>query len=54
VSGRPITVEELSRRLDPRSEHRDPDLARRGLRVILICHESFQSSLAAATLRPGR
>lgn len=41
----------LEWRLDPRSEHRDPELARTDCRVILICHEGCQSSLAAATLR---
>ena len=41
----------LEWRLDPASEHRDPALARRDLRVILICHEGYQSSLAAATVR---
>jgi rhodanese-related sulfurtransferase len=41
----------LEWRLDPRSEHRDPDLAQPGLRVIVICHEGYASSLAAATLR---
>ena len=41
----------LEWRLDPRSENRDPELARRGRRVILICNEGYQSSLAAATVR---
>lgn len=41
----------LEWRLDPASEHRDPALARRGHRVILICNEGYQSSLAAATVR---
>ncbi len=41
----------LEWRLDPRCEHRDPKAAKPGVRVILICHEGFQSSLAAATLR---
>jgi rhodanese-related sulfurtransferase len=41
----------LEWRLDPRSKHRDPDLARTDCRVILICNEGYQSSLAAATLR---
>lgn len=41
----------LEWRLDPRCRHRDPDLARPGRQVILICREGYQSSLAAATLR---
>lgn len=40
----------LEWRLDPGGEHRDPDLARRDRRIILICDEGYQSSLAAATL----
>lgn len=41
----------LEWRLDPASEHRDPELASYERRVILMCHEGYQSSLAAATLR---
>jgi rhodanese-related sulfurtransferase len=41
----------LEWRLDPASEHRDPELARRDRRVILICNEGCQSSLAAAAVR---
>lgn len=41
----------LEWRLDPQSDHRDPELARPGQRVILICDEGYQSSLAAATVR---
>jgi rhodanese-related sulfurtransferase len=41
----------LEWRLDPRSEHRDPDVAKQARRVILICDEGYQSSLAAATVR---
>ncbi len=41
----------LEWRLDPQSEHRDTDLARPGQRVILVCDEGYQSSLAAATVR---
>ena len=41
----------LEWRLDPASEHRDPELAQPGRRVILICNEGYQSSLAAATVR---
>jgi rhodanese-related sulfurtransferase len=40
----------LEWRLDPRGEHRDPEVARLDRRVILICDEGYQSSLAAATL----
>jgi rhodanese-related sulfurtransferase len=41
----------LEWRLDPSSRHASPKLGRRGLTVILICDEGYQSSLAAATLR---
>ena len=41
----------LEWRLDPSCEHRDPELARRDARVIVVCDEGYQSSLAAATLR---
>ena len=40
----------LEWRLDPSCPHRDPDVARRDIRLILICDEGYQSSLAAATL----
>ena len=41
----------LEWRLDPASEHRDRELARRDRQVILMCTEGHQSSLAAATIR---
>lgn len=41
----------LEWRLDPSSPYRDPSLAKVGERVILLCNEGYQSSLAAATLR---
>lgn len=41
----------LEWRLDPRGEHRNPELARPDCRIILICDEGYQSSLAASTLR---
>ena len=41
----------LEWRLDPRCEHRNQNLARPGARVILVCDEGYQSSLAAATVR---
>jgi rhodanese-related sulfurtransferase len=40
----------LEWRVDPTSGHQHPALAGRENRVILICAEGFQSSLAAATL----
>lgn len=40
----------LEWRLDPASEYRVPELARRDRLLILICDEGCQSSLAAATL----
>lgn len=52
---RPTTVEALladtRNQLDRLGSDRDPELAQRGRRVILICNEGFQSSLAAATLQ---
>lgn len=47
---KPISRNVLEWRLDPASAHRDPDVARRDLRLILICDDGYQSSLAAATL----
>jgi rhodanese-related sulfurtransferase/ubiquinone/menaquinone biosynthesis C-methylase UbiE len=41
----------LEWRLDPQSEHRDPEVARLDRQVIVICDQGYQSSLAAATLR---
>jgi rhodanese-related sulfurtransferase len=41
----------LEWRLDPASPHRDPELARPDLHVIVMCQEGYQSSLAAATLQ---
>lgn len=41
----------LEWRMDPASPHRDPKLAQRKARIMLLCHEGFQSSLAAATLQ---
>jgi rhodanese-related sulfurtransferase len=41
----------LEWRLDPGGEHRNPALARLDRRIVLICDEGYQSSLAAATLR---
>lgn len=41
----------LEWRLDPGSDHRDPELARQAARVILLCNEGYQSSLAAANVR---
>jgi rhodanese-related sulfurtransferase len=41
----------LEWRLDPACPHRDPLLARPDARVVLLCDEGFQSSLAAGTLQ---
>jgi rhodanese-related sulfurtransferase len=41
----------LEWRLDPACPHRDAALARRDIRVVLLCDEGYQSSLAAATLQ---
>jgi rhodanese-related sulfurtransferase len=40
----------LEWRLDPTCRYRDASVARRDRRVILLCDEGYQSSLAAATL----
>jgi rhodanese-related sulfurtransferase len=40
----------LEWRLDPDGAYRNPALARTDRRIILICDEGYQSSLAAATL----
>jgi rhodanese-related sulfurtransferase len=40
----------LEWRCDPRGSHRDPRVADPSRRVIVMCDEGFQSSLAAATL----
>jgi rhodanese-related sulfurtransferase len=41
----------LEWRLDPACAHRDPELARPESPLVLICHEGYQSSLAAATVQ---
>lgn len=41
----------LEWRCDPASEWRHPAITRRDLRIILICDQGYQSSLAAATLQ---
>jgi rhodanese-related sulfurtransferase len=41
----------LEWRLDPASDHRHPDAPGLEDRVILMCNEGYQSSLAAATLQ---
>src|SRR5690242_8093586 len=41
----------LEWRCDPASPWRDPAINRRDLRIILICDQGYQSSLAAATLQ---
>jgi rhodanese-related sulfurtransferase len=41
----------LEWRCDPASEWRHPAITRRDLHVILICHQGYQSSLAAAALQ---
>ena len=41
----------LEWRADPECEHRDPAIARRDVRVVVICDEGYQSSLAAAAIR---
>lgn len=41
----------LEWRLDPSCRHRDPELGQREARIVLLCDEGYQSSLAAATVR---
>jgi rhodanese-related sulfurtransferase len=41
----------LEWRCDPASESRHPAINRRDLRIILICNQGYQSTLAAATLQ---
>src|SRR5215468_2418470 len=41
----------LEWRCDPASEWRHPAISRRDLRIILICNQGYQSTLAAATLQ---
>jgi rhodanese-related sulfurtransferase len=41
----------LEWRLDPHSHDHDPEISHPGARVIIICQQGLQSSLAAATLR---
>ena len=41
----------LEWRCDPASEWRHPAITRRDLRIILICNQGYQSSLAAANLQ---
>jgi rhodanese-related sulfurtransferase len=41
----------LEWRLDPACAYRDPELGRREARIVLLCDQGYQSSLAAATVR---
>jgi rhodanese-related sulfurtransferase len=41
----------LEWRCDPASPWRHPAITRRDLHIILICHQGYQSSLAAASLQ---
>jgi len=41
----------LEWRCDPCSQWRHPAITSRGMHLILVCHEGYQSSLAAATLQ---
>ena len=41
----------LEWRCDPASEWRHPAITRRDLRIILVCEQGYQSSLAAANLQ---
>lgn len=46
----PIPLSVLPWRVDPESPYRDPRVADRSLRIILMCAHGHSSSLAAATL----
>jgi rhodanese-related sulfurtransferase len=48
---RVISRNVLEWRLDPNSAHRDAEIAAAGRRVVLVCDEGYQSSLAAATVK---
>jgi len=41
----------LEWRLDPRSDHRIPQITGYNTRVVIVCNEGYSSSLAAATLQ---
>ena len=41
----------LEWRLDPHSPDHDPEISHPGARVIIVCQDGLQSSLAAATVR---
>jgi len=41
----------LEWRLDPESPDKNPELAQPDARIVLMCNEGYQSSLAAATLQ---
>ena len=41
----------LEWRLDPASDHRVPEIAKRDRLIVVLCNEGYASSLAAATLR---
>jgi rhodanese-related sulfurtransferase len=41
----------LEWRLDPESADKNPELAKPDARIVLMCNEGYQSSLAAATLQ---
>lgn len=41
----------LEWRLDPTSPHRIPEAVDADVRVVVVCHQGYSSSLAAATLR---
>src|SRR5690242_9968068 len=41
----------LEWRLDPASDHRIPEITGHDQRIVVVCNEGYQSSLAAATLQ---
>ena len=45
---RVVNRNEVEWRIDPTSDWKDPDLARPDARIVIVCNEGYQSSLAAA------
>jgi rhodanese-related sulfurtransferase len=41
----------LEWRLDPSSDHRIPEAVDHDVRIVVVCNEGYQSSIAAATLQ---
>jgi rhodanese-related sulfurtransferase len=48
---RVVPRNELEWLLDPDCDYRDPELARPGEQLVIVCNKGYQSSLVAATLK---